>query len=118
MKSGKKGARCRLCSSTGADRMRLLDFEAEEQPLCLACVRPYDQGLKAGSATAQQELDRLVLEVRRLSEQTGDYLDQLQRTHVQMETLRAENKQLRERLGEWMKSDEPGEDAPTAKERD
>jgi hypothetical protein len=117
MKSGKKGTRCRLCSSSGADRMRLLDFEGDEQPLCLACVRPYDQGMKAGTASTQLQIDRLGIEVRRLGEQTSDYLDQLRRTHVQMDTLRAENKQLREQLSLWIKSDQPGEDVPATLDR-
>jgi hypothetical protein len=94
--------RCRLCSCRGADRMRVLDFDEGEQPLCLACVRPYDQGLKAGMASAKRDMDQLAQERYRLGDQARDYLEQLARAREQLETLRTENRRLRDDLDHGM----------------
>lgn len=102
MKAGKKIPRCRLCSAPAADRMRMLDFETEEQPLCLACIRPYDQGAKAVAAILTRDLERLQDEYRRLSEQACDRLTVLlQARHetralkVALGLLLVENERLR-----------------------
>jgi hypothetical protein len=82
--------------------MRLLDFEAEEQPLCRACVRPYDQGAKVAAVALTRDLDRLQEQYRRLSDEACDRLALLMQTRQQMGALsvevgllRAENERLR-----------------------
>lgn len=96
--------------------MRVLDFDEGEHPLCLACVRPYDQGMKAGMASAQRDIDQLQQERTRLGDQTRDYLEQLTRAREQLETLRSENRRLRDDLDRNMIESRRAEAARSVRE--